>query len=154
MCNQGSQDTQPLFSIDLHLRRNCPFGSRYRCIFGFYPSMIINANPSSTDLLVILSLHQAKIQKDRCVAEQCLLRTLFSHSNGSFGATHQTISIWMLALPCCQIWPCHLCTCSHTRYSTCEAKRLHFMRLIGLKVILWRRWWRLGDEIDMETWFR
>lgn len=24
--------------------------------------------------------------------------------------------------------PCHLCTCSHTRYSTCEAKRLHFMR--------------------------
>lgn len=145
MCNQGSQDTQPLFPIDLHLRRNCPFGSRYRCNFGFYPS--------STDLLVILSLHQAKIQKDRCVAEQCLLRILFSHCNGSFRATNQTISIW-LALPWCQIWPCHLCTCSHTRYSTCEAKRLHFMRLIGLNDILWRsRWWRaLGDEIDMETW--
>lgn len=64
--------------------------------------------------------------------------------NGSFRATNQTISIW-LALPWCQIWPCHLCTCSHTHYSTCEAKRLHFMRLIGLNDILWRsRWWR-GD---------
>ena len=154
MCNQGSQDTQPLFSIDLHLRCNCPFGSRYRCIFGFYPSMIINANPSSTDLLVILSLHQAKIQKDRWVAEPCLLRILFSHSNGSFRSTHQTISIWMLALPGVRSG---LVTFVHVLiHVTPPAKQKGFTScgLLALTTSYWRRWWRLGDEIDMETWFK
>ena len=138
MCNQGSQNTQPLFSIDLHLRRNCPFGSRYSCIFGFYPS--------STDLLVILSLHQAKIQKDRYVAEQCLLRILFSHCNGSFRATNQTISIWMLALPWCQaLSPLYMLSYTLLHLRSKKAS-LH-------AAILWRsRWWRaLGDEIDIQV---